>query len=231
MGRFFNPFSKESGIKIDGVQIIDKTISENVKDKIKHYNDTVFETRDPRDWTPLIMEGIYRYTGLHVTSTIAGILMGTHYLKNQGEKGVLDLLIFPLIARKLIVDCALFISNQKTCGLTEKITEGLLFGLKLTAGLSLELMRLAIPVALFAAHLAMLAIILPVVASLTITGIVIYGLVVAPMVSGFSALHRAITSTVGDLFSRMCRVIVAAGSLERQEGANHNQSGHHRPYY
>ena len=104
-----NPFSRSSGITYSfamkedeqciGKEMIDQTICENIRD-------TFYEIRDGHE-NPFWCRTAE--TSYHIFTMIAG----THYdLLGEGEvdcrggaKGILDLLIVPLIARKLISEC------------------------------------------------------------------------------------------------------------------------------
>ena len=88
--RALNPASKNSGITyylpdpskdLQGREMIDLTVSENISDA----------------WS----------SKLNFLSATFNIIMGDHYDLQGGKKGVLDYLIFPLIARKLWADIVL----------------------------------------------------------------------------------------------------------------------------
>lgn len=161
MSCFFNPLSTKSGIKRQkngnrakvGEEIIDKSILENIQ----------YQFTDPRSVSISGMSASGT-TDLFLFSVYFSLIGDHYYLQHsedKGAKGVLDLLIFPLIARKLLTDSRAFINNEKnyecanSYNFLEKSKDWLTFLLKASLGLALELTRFAFAVSLTSAYLGL----------------------------------------------------------------------------
>lgn len=161
MSLFFNPFSKHSGItpivgsknKLAGAQeISDRTIWENITFQIDKAKSNAS------------LDGGYAFVMLEV-------IIGSHYesfdLSDEVcAKGVLDLLIFPLIARKLLTDSFRFLDDENSYQF-KKLNHCLYNGLgwamlvpSLVFGFCLELARVALALVLGATFVTMTSIIL-----------------------------------------------------------------------
>lgn len=170
MSLFFNPFSKHSGIthivgsknKLAGSQeISDRTIWENIIFQIEKAKSNVG------------LDGGYAFAMLEV-------IIGSHYESfdvsdEECAKGILDLLIFPLIARKLLIDSFRFLEDENSYQFKEdensdqfkELIHCLYNGLgwamlvpSLVFGFCLELARVALALVLGATLVTMTSIIL-----------------------------------------------------------------------
>lgn len=177
-------------------------------------------------------------TGWHHMTAVYASLMGVHYdntIKDQnmpdaerhnlcgkdesgeliplnmkeGAKGLLDLLIFPLIARKLLTDCRQFVRDEgnykcaPSYDLINKAAGWLLLPVQFGVGLTLEFARHVIPVALFTAYvIARTAIIMAALIAAALlfmpVGIVLGGGYL--MFAGCVGLYQGISGMCRDLY-------------------------------
>lgn len=185
---FLNPLSKNSGVKLSKYATIqhaegadkiqDKTVIENVHILYKDYK----STRENHVITQFPDYGFFTEVGFTYKA-----LTGLHYgvYTNLGEpkeegvggigaKGILDFLVFPLIARKLLWDSLIFVGNDENyrlSGTIDDLSKGICWvGLipSVALALSLEIIRLSL-----AAAVAILSVYTALYAKMTALAIVI----------------------------------------------------------
>lgn len=176
---FLNPLSKNSGVKLSKYSITqpvkgadkiqDKTVVENVQHLYQDYQNT--KKHHVRTGSPdygFFTEVRFTYqalTGLHY-----GVYTNLNEPKEEGvggigAKGILDFLIFPLLARKLLWDSLIFVSNDENyrlSGTFDDLTKGICWvGLipSVALALSLEIIRLSLAsaVAILSVYTALFA--------------------------------------------------------------------------
>lgn len=162
---FLNPLSKDSGVKLSKYAIIqrsegadkiqDKTVIEHCHFLCKNY---IIEKR--RQISVGYLDLFFTEVGF-----IYKALTGLHYVYTNldepkedgvggiGAKGILDFLIFPLVARKLLLDSLIFIGNDENyrlSGTIDDLSKGICWvGLipSVALALSLEIIRLSLAAA------------------------------------------------------------------------------------
>ena len=174
---FLNPLSKNSGVKLSKYATIqhaegadkiqDKTVIENMHLLYKDYESTKENNRG-RGFPDY---GFSTEVGFTYTA-----LTGLHYgvyldepkeegVGGIGAKGILDFLVFPLIARKLLWDSLIFVGNDENYRLSatiDDLSKGICWvGLipSVALALSLEIIRLSLAavVAILSVYTALFA--------------------------------------------------------------------------
>ena len=162
MSLFFNPFSKHSGITpsrhskkelIDGKELKDRTIAENI---------------------PFQREQAIKYMGNSVDAyffAMLEVIIGSHYEgfdlydDEMCSKGIVDILIFPLVARKLLTEAYQFIDSDQSYQFNDAqdyARNGLAWLLLLpivAIGACLELARIALAMTLYVSLVSTIAIV------------------------------------------------------------------------
>lgn len=161
---FLNPLSRDSGVKLskyariqraDGAdKIQDKTVIENVHIVYKSYKETK-EAHRARGFPDY---GFFTEVGF-TYNALTGLHYGvyTHLQESKemgvGAKGILDFLVFPLIARKLLWDSLIFVGNDENyrlSGTVDDLSKGICWvGLipSIALALSSEIIRLSLAAA------------------------------------------------------------------------------------
>jgi hypothetical protein len=176
---FLNPLSKDSGVKLSKYskikhqpgadKIQDKTVIENYHIQYKNY-------KQAKEHNSKV--GLPDYVFSTEITCLFEVLTGLHYgvydnlneskedgIGGIGAKGLLDFLIFPLIARKLLFEINLFINNDKNYrwnGTSDDVAKGACWvGLipSVALALSLEIIRfsLAVTVAILSVYIGLFA--------------------------------------------------------------------------
>lgn len=161
---FLNPLSKDSGVKLskyaiiqrpEGAdKIIDKTVIENCHLLYQDYK----HTREKHLNMGLPDYGFFTEIGF-TYKALTGLHHGVYTNLDEpkavgvggiGAKGLLDFLIFPLIARKLLWDSLIFIGNDENyrwSGTMDDLRKGICWTVlipSLVFALSLEIIRLSL---------------------------------------------------------------------------------------
>ena len=153
--------------KVPVNDLVDVTLRDEISDRAN----TQSGLEGKGNMMEIVFNSVLLYSGFYPMMAVYCSLMGVHYdntIKTynmeEGAKGVLDLLVFPLIARKLLTDCREFIGNKNnyqselSYDLIVKVGSWVLLPAKFGIGLALEIVRHALPMALLAVYLGVVAV-------------------------------------------------------------------------
>lgn len=140
--RALNPLSPDSGIEKNNVELIDKPLNQK---NLKIFTYAILPKSIQSRISDAHAINAFGFEGWFVSLLVTGLLFyGFRDLTDRDEnryKGLLDLLIFPLVSRKLIADTYL----------EERANSPILNVLAWTAAIPLEILRFAIALTLFIA--------------------------------------------------------------------------------
>lgn len=187
---FLNPLSKDSGVKLSKYskikhqpgadKIQDKTVIENYHIQYKNYKQS--KEHNSKVGLP---DYVFSTEIIYIFKVLTGLHYGVYDNLDEpkengiggiGAKGLLDFLIFPLIARKLLWDSLIFIGNDENYrwnGTLDDLAKGVCWvGLipSVALALSLEIIRhsLAATVAVLGVYSALYAGITSIIVTLPI---------------------------------------------------------------